>query len=75
MKLRAFLSRPDAEDLSVAEAAVPDWEIAARRVRAKDLLQVAKDLGAAMPMFCAFTWMGLRPDWMAEREGLQNLYT
>ena len=52
MKLRAFLSKPDAEDLSVAEAAVPDWEIAARRLRPEDLLQVAKELGSAMPMFC-----------------------
>ena len=28
-----------------------------------------------MPRFCAFTWMGLRPDWMALRVGEQNLKT
>ena len=52
MKLRAFLSRPEEKDLAVANAAAHDWEIAARRVRAEDLLQVAKDLGATKPMFC-----------------------
>jgi hypothetical protein len=28
----------------------------------------------AMSTFCALTWIGLRPDWMALREGEQYLY-
>ena len=54
IKLRAFLSRAEEADLAAAEAPYreSEWEIAARRVSAEDLLKVAKDLGSSKPMFC-----------------------
>ena len=39
----------------------------------------AKPLMVSLPLtlyglrFCTFTWIGLRPVWMADREGEQNL--
>ena len=55
IELRAFLSRPEEEDLNLVaatEKSESDWKIAARRVNSEDLLKVAEDLGASRPLFC-----------------------
>merc|ERR1712157_546543 len=55
IELRAFLSRPEEEDLNLVaatEKSESDWKIAARRMNSEDLLKVAEDLGASRPLFC-----------------------